>query len=108
VAARDCDPWGAAIPPKKYFAKTKKHQVFRCSEMKFYDVPDLKLRRHQVKHVLKAHSEIQPIHVLTINPKSPCIANPTTSHATLHRGDFSTFCSFKASSLQTLKITTYQ
>jgi len=49
--------------------------------MMIYGVPNLRLSKHQVKYVLKAHSGIQPIHFLPINSKPQiilhCKSRPT-------------------------------
>jgi len=65
--------------------------------MILYIVPNLRLRKRQVNHVLKVHSGIQPIHFLAINPKAwnhLALQNRTTPHATSPQGEFSTSCSF--------------
>jgi len=68
--------------------------------MLFNVLPNLRLRKHQVKHVLKAHSGIQPLHFLPINPKTQshlALQIQTTTHATSPQVGFSTSCSMKAS-----------
>jgi len=56
----------------------------------------LGLRKYQVKHVLKAHFGIQPLHYLLINPKSPCsIANQNNTTCNITSGRILTSCSIK-------------
>jgi len=65
---------------------------------RFYGVFDLRLRKHQVKHVLKARSGIQPMRFLPIKPKITlyCKSRPTP-YATSLRREFSTSYRVKAS-----------
>ena len=39
-----------------------------CSKTIFYGIPDLRLTTRQVKPVLRARSEIKPMHFLPIKP----------------------------------------
>jgi len=79
--------------------------------MIFYSVPDLRLRKRQVKHVgvIKARSGMQPIHFPPIKPKIilHCKSRPTP-HATSPQKEFSTSCSIKTSRPTGGKIITYQ
>ena len=43
--------------------------------MLFYGGLNLKLRKHQVKHVLKVNSGIQPMRFVPINPKTQITLN---------------------------------
>jgi len=78
--------------------------------MLFNGVPDLRLRKRQVRHVLKARSGIQSVHVnfckSTRNHLALQIQSRPTPDATSFQAEFSTSCSVETSTH--IKITTYQ